>query len=330
MNAVTIRHRRGPCYDRSRSFLILMREAPLSRRYALLDVFTKAPLSGNQLAVVLDSEGLSDDRMLAITREFNLAETVFVRPPQEPGHKASLRIFCPAYELPFAGHPTVGTAVLLALETFGAESAGQDAVFVVEEQVGHIRCAVALHSEKAGHAIFDVPRQSARLAANLDKDALAGLLDLLPSEIGFDNHQPSVHSAGLPFLMVPVRGLDVIGRARPVIQNWQRTVPAGIGHVYLYTRETLTLGHHFHARMFWLGEGIIEDPATGSAAAAFAGAVAYFDQLPSGTHRFVIEQGFEMQRPSLISLEVDIEGGALHASRIGGDAVLVARGMMDV
>jgi trans-2,3-dihydro-3-hydroxyanthranilate isomerase len=303
----------------------------LSRRYALLDVFTKEPLAGNQLAVVLDSEGLGDDRMLAIAREFNLAETVFVLPPARPGHRARLRIFCPAYELPFAGHPTVGTALLLALETYGSEAAGQESVFVVEEQVGDIRCAATLHSGKSGHAIFDAPRQSAPVEVPaLRVDALASLLGLLPSEIGFDSHLPSAYSAGLPFLMVPVRDRDVIARARPVIQNWQSTVPSGIGHVYLYTRDTLAHAHQFHARMFWLGEGIIEDPATGSAAAAFAGAVAHFDQLPSGTHRFVIEQGFEMLRPSLIHLEVYMEGGLLHASRIGGDAVLIARGTMDV
>lgn len=302
----------------------------MSRRYAILDVFTKEPLAGNQLAVVLDSDGLSDSRMQAITREFNLAETVFVRPPAQPGHRAALRIFCPAYEMPFAGHPTVGTAVLLALESFGAEAAGQDAVFVVEEKVGAIRCAVALHSAKAGHAIFDVPRQAARVEAPVDDEALAAMLGLLPSEIGFENHRPSVFSAGVPYLHVPVRDLAVIGRARPLIQSWQAAMPAGVGAVHLYTRETLTVGHQFHARMFWLGEGIIEDPATGSAAAAFAGAVAHFDQLPAGTHRFVIEQGFEMQRPSLIGLEVDIEKGGLHASRIGGDAVLIARGTLDV
>lgn len=302
----------------------------MSRRFALLDVFTKTPLQGNQLAVVLDSEGLSDERMQAITREFNLAETVFVLPPNQPGHRANLRIFCPAYEMPFAGHPTVGTAVLLALETFGANAAGQDSVFVVEEKVGDIRCAVALHSGKAGHAIFDVPRQSEKIEAETDDAVLAAMLGLEPSELGCENHRPSVYSAGVPYLLVPVRDLAAIARARPVIQNWKNALPAGVGSVYLYTRETTTSDHQFHARMFWLGEGIIEDPATGSAAAAFAGAVAAFDQLPSGTHRFVIEQGFEINRPSLISLEVDIENHALYASRIGGDTVLLARGTLDI
>ena len=303
---------------------------PLTRRFALLDVFAKTPLEGNQLAVVLDSEGLSGERMLAITREFNLAETVFVLPPERPGHRAHLRIFCPAYEMPFAGHPTVGTAVLLALETFGAEAAGQDAVFVVEEKVGDIRCVVALHSGKAGHAIFDIPRQSEKVEAEIDDAVLAAMLGLEPSQLGCENHRPSVYSAGVPYLLVPVRDMAAITRARPVIQNWKNALPEGVGSVYLYTRETTTNDHQFHARMFWLGEGIIEDPATGSAAAAFAGAIAAFDQLPSGTHRFVIEQGFEIHRPSLISLEVDVEGGALHASRIGGDAVLLARGTLDV
>lgn len=303
---------------------------PLTRRFALLDVFAKTPLEGNQLAVVLDSEGLSGERMLAITREFNLAETVFVLPPERPGHRAHLRIFCPAYEMPFAGHPTVGTAVLLALETFGADAAGQDAVFVVEEKVGDIRCVVALHSGKAGHAIFDIPRQSEKVEAEIDDAVLAAMLGLEPSQLGCENHRPSVYSAGVPYLLVPVRDLAAITRARPVIQNWKNALPEGVGSVYLYTRETSTNDHQFHARMFWLGEGIIEDPATGSAAAAFAGAIAAFDQLPSGTHRFVIEQGFEMKRPSLISLEVDIENHTLHASRIGGDAVLIARGTLDI
>ena len=305
-------------------------EAALTRRFALLDVFTRSPLEGNQLAVVLDSEGLSPERMLAITREFNLAETVFVLPPERPGHRAHLRIFCPAYEMPFAGHPTVGTAVLLALETFGADAAGQDAVFVVEETVGDIRCAVALHSGRAGHAIFDVPRQAERIEAEIDEAALAAMLGLEPSQLGCENHRPSVYTAGVPYLLVPVRDLAAIDRARPMIQHWRDAMPAGVASAYLYTRETTTQDHQFHARMFWLGEGIIEDPATGSAAAAFAGAIAAFDQLPSGTHRFVIEQGFEINRPSLISLEVDVENHALNASRIGGDAVLIARGTLDI
>ncbi|WP_201400266.1 PhzF family phenazine biosynthesis protein [Kaistia sp. 32K] len=302
----------------------------MSRRFALLDVFTKEPLAGNQLAVVLDSEGLSSERMQAITREFNLAETVFVQPPVQPGHRASLRIFNPAHEMPFAGHPTVGAAVLLALETFGHEAAGQDAVFVVEEKIGDIRCAVALHSGKAGHAIFDVPRQAVKVDTPVDEAALAAMLGLVPSELGFENHRPSVYSVGAARLMVPVRDLAVIARVRPLIQHWRNAMPAGVDSLYLYTRETTTNEHHFHARMLWLGEGIIEDPATGSAVAAFAGVVADFDQLPAGTHRFVIEQGFEINRPSLIHLEVDIENNALHASRIGGDAILVARGTLDV
>lgn len=116
----------------------------MGRRYFILDVFTNQALAGNPLAVVLDGEGLSDTRMQAIAREFNLSETVFVLPPESPTHSAKLRIFTPAKELPFAGHPTVGTAILLARERFGEIEEDQNAMVVLEEAIGKVRCGVVL------------------------------------------------------------------------------------------------------------------------------------------------------------------------------------------
>jgi len=298
----------------------------MDRRYRILDVFTDRPLTGNQLAVVLDGEGLDAPAMQAIAREFNLAETVFVLPAAEPAHAARLRIFTPARELPFAGHPTVGTAVCLSLERFGA--AGQrDAVLVLEEEVGAIRCGVKLRTG-GGFAEFDAPKLPERAGDAPPKELIAAALNMGPAEIGFENHVPSRWSAGVPYHFVPLSGMAALAAATANPAGWSQTF--GRDAAYLYTRETEGHDHAFRARMFAPGLGIVEDPATGSAAAAIAGAVAEFDALPEGSHLAIIEQGFEMGRPSLIRLEMTVEAGALVRVRIGGDAVLVMAGTLSV
>jgi trans-2,3-dihydro-3-hydroxyanthranilate isomerase len=302
----------------------------MNRRYVLLDVFTDTPLTGNPLAVVLDAAGLDDARMLQVAREFNLSETVFVEPAANPVHSARLRIFTPAMELPFAGHPTVGAAVLLARRSMGDVDEFEK-VLVLEEGVGPVRCGVWGRGRKQGHAIFDLPRLPVETAAPQDRDAIAGALGLVAGEIGFENHRPSVWSAGMPVSFVPVRNLAAMSKVVPQAALWSAAFGAPVPDVaFLYTRETEGLGRQFHARMFAPGLGLIEDPATGAAAAAFAGVVQTFDTPPSGSRRIVIEQGYEMGRPSLITLEMDSEGGRLVAARVGGDAVIVAEGMLDV
>ena len=302
----------------------------MARRYIILDVFTDRPLAGNPLAVVLDAEGLDAVRMQAIAREFNLAETVFVLPPERPVHTARLRIFTPARELPFAGHPTVGAAVLFARRALGDDPGRREMVLMIEEQIGAIRCGVNLKGTAGGHAVFDVPRQASEAGPPGDRDRIAAALGVVPGEIGFENHLPSVFAAGIGFAFVPVRDLDAIARARPNEAAWEAAFGNGMVGAYLYCRETKGSGHQFHARMFAPQAGIAEDPATGSAVAAFAGVIQRFDALPSGSHHFIIEQGFEMGRPSLIGLEIDVEDGRTVASRIGGDAVIVAEGTLAI
>ncbi|MCP4380972.1 MAG: PhzF family phenazine biosynthesis protein [Hyphomicrobiales bacterium] len=303
----------------------------MSRSYAVLDVFADRPLAGNPLAVVLDGSGLSSDQMQAIAGEFNLSETVFVLPPQNPVHRAALRIFTPDTELPFAGHPTVGAAVLLGLDAVGEDYKERDVMLMLEEEIGAVRCGVYLRSESVGHATFDLPRHPQARTELMDSDLIAAALDLAPHEVGFENHVISSFDAGLPFAFVPVLDLDTIGQVQPRTQFFAEAFGSDQqACVYVYTRETVSSEHHFHARMFAPGLGVMEDPATGSAAAAFAGVVARFDQPPAGSHRYVIEQGYKMGRPSLIGLELDIDGGAVHAARISGDAVVVARGTLSV
>ncbi|MEP2704917.1 MAG: PhzF family phenazine biosynthesis protein [Roseibium sp.] len=299
----------------------------MSRRYAILDVFTNKALTGNPLAVVMDSEGLSDEQMQKIAGEFNLSETVFVFPPENPGHSATMRIFTPKMELPFAGHPTVGTAILLATDRFSDISGEQDSVVVLKQQIGTLRCAVILRENAAAFAEFDVPRLPEPAGPTQNNDLIAAALNLEPTDLGFENHAPSRFQVGPPFTFVPVRDLEALSRAKPVAAMWQK----GFGnedhnHAYIYCRETRSHDSAFHARLFAPDMGIPEDPATGSAAAAFAGVVNYYDGLTAGTHHIRIEQGFEMGRPSLIDLEIDVENGSMHAIRIGGQATLVARG----
>jgi len=299
----------------------------MSRRYALLDVFASTPLEGNQLAVVLDGDGLDAARMQAISAEFNLAETVFVLAPQAANHRARIRIFTPTHELPFAGHPTVGTAVLLALLDQEGRGDPTDAMLVLEEEVGAVRCVAAPRGERTGHAIFDLPRLPRPADFTLDTERVATAFGLSAAEIGFENHEVSAFDAGVPYAFVPVRDLGVMARLRPYEPYWSAAFPKQVA-AYLYTRDTVDAGRQFHARMFWHGKGFVEDPATGSAVAAFAGVIQAFDRPTLGTHHHRIEQGFEMGRPSVIQLECDVEGQGLHAARIGGDAVIVGRGTL--
>lgn len=298
----------------------------MKRRFVTLDVFTTRRHAGNPLAVVLQSEGLDTEAMQAIAREFNLSETVFVAPPEKPEHRASVRIFTPGGELPFAGHPTVGTAVWLAL-TDEAEGRPAD-ILVLEEKVGPVSCAVSIKGSHAGQATFTLPRLPEQLAQPVADAQLAEALGLDLADLGFEAHRPSIFSAGVGYTTVPVASRDAVSKAR-VAGAFERVMAATPnGNAFVYCRETAEVGHHYHARMFWPGSGIVEDPATGSAVAAFAGAIMAFDKPEDGDHRLVIEQGYEMGRPSQITLELSVREGALVSARIGGSAVVVSEGVL--
>jgi trans-2,3-dihydro-3-hydroxyanthranilate isomerase len=299
----------------------------MRRRFYTLDVFTGEVLAGNPLAVVLDSEGLSDDRMQAIAGEFNLSETVFLGKPAQAGHRASLRIFTPAHELPFAGHPTVGTAVLLALLDFGGKQGKID--FALEEKVGLVACAIEVARNDRGRATFTVPQLPELVGTLPDRPELARALSLDASDIGFGEHEPGVFSAGVPFGCVPLASRAAVTRAKPAGPPFIKAF-SGLsrGAAYIYCAEPLDRSHAFHARMFAPDFGVREDPATGSAAAAFAGAIMRFGKPADGEHTFVIEQGDAMGRPSRITLSMSIAGGRLTRAKINGEAVIVSEGTL--
>ncbi len=291
----------------------------MSRRYYVLDVFTDRPLAGNQLAVVTEAAGLDDARMQAIAREFNLSETVFVLPPDEAHHRAKLRIFTPGAELPFAGHPTVGTAVLLSLLD-GHETA---AAFGLEEGVGIVPCVTERRGERAGYARFRLPRLPAIVGTGLSHADAAEALGLAPADIGFGRHAPSLRAVGGAFNLIPIASLDALARARPSA-SFDHHVTGAHAAVFLYAPA----GDGLRARMYAPGLGIAEDPATGSATACLAGALADHEGLGDGTHDFIIDQGVEMGRPSRIELQIVMEGGKLVSGEIGGAAVVVAEGVL--
>jgi trans-2,3-dihydro-3-hydroxyanthranilate isomerase len=298
----------------------------MRRRFTTLDVFTTRRFAGNPLAVVLDAEGLTGEAMQAIAREFNLSETVFVLPPEKAEHRAELRIFTPTVELPFAGHPTVGTAVLLA----GEDGGTAERELVLEEGVGLVRCVVAPDGRDSGRASFTLPQLPEHVGEAADASDIAAALGLSLDDLGCDGFEPGRWSAGVPFVMVPVRGLDAIGRARPHPEHWETAFSAvGRRSVFVFCRETSEPAHAFHARMFAPRFGITEHPATGSAAAAFAGLLAQHENLADGDHEFTIEQGYEMGRPSQIRLTLTIQRGALARAAIGGGAVLVSEGTIE-
>lgn len=304
----------------------------MKRRFYTLDVFTEQPFKGNPLAVVLDSELLGELDMLAIAREFNLAETVFVGPPNDAVQTASMRIFTPGGELPFAGHPTVGTAVLLAeLNAREMMAAPGGIVIALEQKIGLVKVEVSRRPGRAARGLFTVPKLSERIAWTPDVELLGKALGIDPLDIGFGAHGPSCWSAGVPFVMVPMRGLEAIGRAGIADPRaWDAAFGfTGRSAVYLYTQETVNADHHIHARMFAPKLGVPEDPATGSAAAAFAGVATAFEHPETGWHQLVIEQGYEMGRPSQIVLDVEVRNGALTSTRIGGAAVIMSQGTFE-
>jgi trans-2,3-dihydro-3-hydroxyanthranilate isomerase len=293
--------------------------------FVTLDVFTATRFAGNSLGVVFDADGIETAKMQAIAREFGHPETVFVLKPEKAGNTARARIFTPAIEMPFAGHPTVGTALALALR----RNAG--AAVVLEENIGLLHCCVSVESEAHGRASFSLPALPRPAGPAASGASIAAALGLDPDDIGFDGHLPSKWSIGPTFTFVPVRSIDAIRRCRVDDAKWDLAFEAnGQSFAFVFSNETENSARHFHARMFAPRAGVREDPATGSAAAAFSGFCAQSLSLPDGQHDFVIEQGFEMGRPSLIELGIVIRGGALASGTVGGPAVIVTEGMIEV
>ncbi len=297
-------------------------------RFYTADVFTHQAFGGNPLAVFPDAEGLATEHMQRIANEFNLSETVFIFPPEDAKHTKRLRIFTPHQELPFAGHPTVGAAVVLAaIGDIACPSAETTAVF--EENVGPIPITIRTAAEAPIYAQFSVAQLPEFGPPAPPPEAVAAALSLTIDDLELDATPIQTASCGVPFMYVPVRHLSGVERAR-VNQTALEQLPQNswTSHLYVFSRETVTPEASVHARMFAPAMGLGEDPATGSAASSLAAVLALTETSSGGTLRWRVEQGFEMKRPSLIDVEADLQDGLITAVRVGGQAVLISQGEM--
>jgi trans-2,3-dihydro-3-hydroxyanthranilate isomerase len=290
----------------------------MMRRYCTVDVFTDRPFGGNPLAVVLDAQDLSTQQMQAAAREFGYSETTFVLPAIGAGHDATVRIFSPSSELPFAGHPNIGTAFVVA-SLAGRDGAIPDGMAFMEA-VGRVTLSVQHESGRVRGAELAAPQPFSR-GRDVPVDVAAALLSLIPSEICRSRHAPLIASVGLPFMFVELESRAVLARARPDAQAHRTHLPVdGAMGVYLYARGD---GDTLHARMFAPAEGIDEDPATGSATAGVVALVADVDRRD--TLNLVVHQGDDMGRPSVLRARARRDGNAILA-HVGGDCVMVMEG----
>ncbi|UYO00725.1 MAG: PhzF family phenazine biosynthesis protein [Devosia sp.] len=288
--------------------------------YLVLDVFTRSPLKGNPLAVVPDADHLFDDQMQAVAREFNLSETVFLCKPQKDRNSASVRIFTPHQELPFAGHPTVGAAVVLGL-------GGKATALRIEEKVGLVTALFEKVDRRTGRARFTLPKLPSRIADLPDRLTVAQALGISVDDIGCELFKPAVFSAGVTFHLVPVRNAEVLRRISVNRGLMETAFHHDHNSVYAFTLTPGEPNNDIAARMFAMGVG--EDPGTGSAAAALIGLLAEQDLGNAQTDR-ILRQGVEMGRPCAISLHYRKENDVLVHGAIGGEAVVIGEGTLDL
>jgi trans-2,3-dihydro-3-hydroxyanthranilate isomerase len=276
--------------------------------YRLVDVFTDKAFGGNPLAVFTDGRAIDERLMQPIAKELHLSETTFVLPPSSKGADHRLRIFTPDKELPFAGHPTIGTAYVVG--------AGRDGTMWLQEGVGNIRV-----TSREGFVQMDQPLPTFT-GSTVTRQAAAEALSLAVEEVRSDV-PIQVGSSGVPFLFVPLANLKAVRRARR---------PGALdASVYVFAMSGERSGSQVHGRMFDQGLGIGEDPATGSAQGPLGAYIVAHELVQAApTTRIRVEQGFEIGRPSILDIEVDRAGAAISAVRVGGRCVPMGGGWLDV
>jgi trans-2,3-dihydro-3-hydroxyanthranilate isomerase len=297
-------------------------------RYFTCDVFTETRFGGNPLAVLSEAAGLSDRQMQQITREFNYSETTFVFPP-EAGGTRRVRIFTPGQEIPFAGHPNVGTAFVLA--TTGVLGKIESSLAVTfEEKAGMVPVTIQAAAGRIASCELKAP-QPVSFHENVPARLIAAAVSLTEDDIVTVRHEPQVVSVGLPFVFAELRDRATLERVRINTAGFE-AVSDLLGDpirasLYLYTR---TGDREIRSRMLAPLSGIPEDPATGSAGCAVAGLLTHLDGNASGEYSYRIVQGVEMGRPSLLLARAETSGGVVSATWVGGGSVLVSEGLIEV
>lgn len=296
--------------------------------FCTVDVFTNTPFTGNPLAIVLGSDGLTTKQMQTIASEFNLSETIFVQTPDDPANTAKVRIFFPTDEIPFAGHPTIGCAIYLAEQQF---SSGED--FEIELRLEEVAGLVpVIIIRKAGEILaqLSAPIIPFGISAQVPNEGdAAKALGLGKNEIGLSGHTIYSHQGGPTFLYVPLASKQAVSNAKicePFCSKITTQAKATGLYAYWFDAEKAQI----HARMFDPMSGIMEDPATGSASAILASQLKNAGVLVEGQNDFSLFQGYDMGRPSDLSLEIDFTDGEIEAVRVAGSAVYISSGKIAV
>ena len=292
--------------------------------FATVDVFTDRQFGGNPLAVVPDARGLTSEQMQAIAAEFNLSETTFVLPPQDAANTAQVRIFTPRAELPFAGHPNVGTAFVLSGATTGAARPATGDTMIFEEKAGLVRIELLGDRSAVTGARLAAP-QAFSIGENIARDIVASACSIAPDDIDTRAHQPCIASCGLPLIFAAVKSRAALAAARPRSEIFAQHVLAIGIHLYVEAASPVA---DIETRMFAPRFGVIEDPATGSANVALIALLAALRAESDLRLERRISQGVDMGRPSLLVASAEKRGGAVVAAHIGGSCVPVMTGVV--
>lgn len=299
----------------------------MAHAFLLVDVFTEHAFSGNQLAVFCDAREIDPAHMQPFARELNFSETVFVLPPEDPANTARLRIFTPEAEVPFAGHPVIGTA--FALDRMRDDLRNdEDLRFEVEAGVIQVR----RYRSESGRLLQAVmnQRRPTFLTEMVSAEEVAVALGIEASEILITGLPCQVVSTGLPFHIVPVGSLDAMRSLRPSPSRLLGLgEKLGVSDICAFSFETTAPDATVHARMFAPSYGIPEDPATGSAAGCIGSYIVRHRAVPRASlTRLLVEQGVEMGRPARLHVEVHSEGDRICSVLVGGSAVIVGEGSL--
>ena len=293
-------------------------------QYYICDVFTNRRFGGNQLAVLPDARGLTDLQMQQIAREFNFSESSFVFPAEE-GNTRKVRIYTPTTEVPFAGHPNIGTAFILA--SIGEfEEFNETTKIVFEEKAGLVPITLNKIGDETIWCELEAPEKFS-IGSAVSIETLASAISLPTSELVIDNHPPQVASVGLPFLIAELRDKSALERAKINIEGFEKIAAQGITpdiHIYTQSNDAFDI----RSRMFAHFDGIQEDPATGSANCALAGLLSHSSELKSASFEYQIAQGVEMGRPSLLTARTEKIDNVVISTWIGGSSILVSKGVI--
>jgi trans-2,3-dihydro-3-hydroxyanthranilate isomerase len=291
--------------------------------FVTVDVFTDRRFGGNPLAVLPNAAGLTTEQMQAIANEFNLSETTFVLPPKDVAHTAEVRIFTPKFEMPFAGHPNVGTGFVVACRL------GVPGALVFEEIAGLVPINVLRDGETIIGARLTAPRPLSR-GEEFAADVIAAACSLAPIDIKTQHHLPCVASCGTRFMFAEVKTREALARATPRSDVFAQSFPVdGATGIHLYFRDGAG-GIDVRTRMFAPLHGVPEDPATGSANVALVGLLASMRPEPDLSLQLRIAQGVEMGRPSLLEASAEKRDGVVVETQIGGRCIPVLAGTIEV